>query len=133
MTMTMCLVICVLLSEGKGKEKEDLTVTRLSPLKCSPLISISPQIPTNDFGVMARQEGDPVPYEHQFYSCVLQGIFSLNLSAVGAFSAVNRTGYKNIRDDYIPTIEAADGTRENENSPWVLPKDIRVPTLSTDT
>ena len=113
-------------SEGKGKEKEDLTVTRLSPLKCSPLISISPQIPTNDFGVMARQEGAPVPYEHQFYSCILQGIFSLNLSAVGAFSAVNRTGYKNIRDDYIPTIETAGGTRENENSPWVLPKDIRV-------
>ena len=114
------------LSEGKGKEKEDLTVTRLSPLKCSPLISISPQIPTNDFGVMARQEDDPVPYEHQFYSCILQGIFSLNLSAVGAFSAVNRTGYKNIRDDYVPTIEAAGGTRENEDSPWVLPKDLRV-------
>ena len=113
-------------SEGKGKEKEDLTVTRLSPLKCSPLISISPQIPTNDFGVMARQEGDPVPYEHQFYSCILQGIFSLNLSAVGSFSAVNRTGYKNIRDDYVPTIEAAGGTRENEDSPWVLPKAIRV-------
>ena len=113
-------------SEGKGKEKVDLTVTRLSPLKCSPLISISPQIPTNDFGVMARQEGDPVPYEHQFYSCVLQGIFSLNLSAVGTFSAVNRTGYKNIMPDYIPTIKAAGGTKENEDSPWVLPKDIRV-------
>ena len=80
-------------SEGKGKDKVDLTVTRLSPLKCSPLISISPQIPTDDWGVMARQEGDPVPYVHQFYSCVLQGIFSLNLDAVGTFSAINRTGY----------------------------------------
>ena len=113
-------------SEGKGKDKEDLTVTRLSPLKCSPLISITPQIPTDDFGVMARQEGYPVPYEHQFYSCVLQGIFSLNLNAVGVFSSVNRTGYKNIRDDYIPIIEAAGGTRQNDNSPWVLPKDTRV-------
>lgn len=107
-------------------ESEDKTVTRLSPLKCSPLISISPQIPTDDWGVMARQEGDPVPYVHQFYSCVLQGIFSLNLGAVGTFSAINRTGYKNIRDDYVPTIEAAGGTKENEDSPWVLPKDIRV-------
>ena len=113
-------------SEGQGKNKVDLTVTRLSPLKCSPLISISPQIPTDDWGVMARQEGDPVPYVHQFYSCVLQGIFSLNLGAVGTFSAINRTGYKNIRDDYVPTIEAAGGTRENEDSPWMLPKDIRV-------
>lgn len=111
-------------AEKEGKV--DLTVTRLSPLKCSPLISISPQIPTDDYGVMARQEGNPVPYVHQFYSCVLQGIFSLNLSAVGTFSAVNRTGYKNIRDAYVPTIEAAGGTRENEKSPWVLPKDVRV-------
>ncbi len=111
-------------AEKEGKV--DLTVTRLSPLKCSPLISISPQIPTDDYGVMARQEGNPVPYVHQFYSCVLQGIFALNLSAVGTFSAVNRTGYKNIRDDYVPTIESAGGTRENEKSPWVLPKDVRV-------
>ncbi len=113
-------------SEGSGKDKVDLTVTRLSPLKCSPLISISPQIPTDDWGVMARQEGDPVPYVHQFYSCVLQGIFSLNLDAVGTFSAINRTGYRNIRDDYIPTIEAAGGTRKDENTAWILPKDIRV-------
>lgn len=111
---------------AKSEDKVDLTVTRLSPLKCSPLISISPQIPTDDWGVMARQEGDPVPYVHQFYSCVLQGIFSLNLGAVGTFSSINRTGYKNIREDYIPTIEAAGGTRENENSPWTLPKDLRV-------
>ena len=113
-------------SEGQGTDKVDLTVTRLSPLKCSPLISISPQIPTDDWGVMARQNGDPVPYVHQFYSCVLQGIFSLNLGTVGVFSAVNRTGYKNIRDNYVPIIEAAGGTRENEDSSWVLPKEIRV-------
>ena len=111
---------------AEKEDKVDLTVTRLSPLKCSPLISISPQIPTDDYGVMARQEGNSVPYVHQFYSCVLQGIFALNLSAVGSFSAINRTGYKNIRDDYVPTIEAAGGTRENEKSPWVLPKDVRV-------
>ena len=111
---------------AEKEDKVDLTVTRLSPLKCSPLISISPQIPTDDWGIMARQEGDPVPYVHQFYSCVLQGIFSLNLTAVGTFSAINRTGYKNIRDDYIPTIEAAGGTRENNEASWMLPKGIRV-------
>lgn len=113
-------------SEMQGKKKVNVTVTRLSPLKCSPLISIAPQIPTNDFGVMARQEGDPVPYEHEFYSCVLQGIFSLDLGAVGAFSDINRTGYKNIASSYVKTIQAAGGTQESENSPWMLPKEIRV-------
>ena len=113
-------------SDTQNGKKVNLTVTRLSPLKCSPLISIAPQTPTNDFGVMARQEGNPVPYEHQFYSCVLQGIFSLDLSAVGAFSDIERTGYKNIAASYVETIQNAGGTQEDEKSPWVLPKEIRV-------
>lgn len=113
-------------SEMQGKKRVNLTVTRLSPLKCSPLIATAPQIPTNDFGVMARQEGDPVPYEHQFYSCVLQGIFSLDLNAVGSLSAVNKTGYMNIAESYIQTIQDACGTQEGEKSPWVLPKEIRL-------
>ena len=113
-------------SEMQGKKKVNITVTRLSPLKCSPLVSIAPQIPTNDFGVMARQEGDPVPYEHQFYSCVLQGIFSLDLSAVGTFSDVNRTGYKNIASNYAQTIQDAGGIQEGDNLSWILPKEIRL-------
>lgn len=113
-------------SEMQGKKKVNVTVTRLSPLKCSPLISIAPQIPTNDFGVMARQEGDPVPYEHQFYACVLQGIFSLDLGAVGAFWDINKTGYKNIAASYVSKIEAAGGTQADEKSPWVLPQDTRL-------
>ena len=114
-------------SELQGKKKVNITVTRLSPLKCSPLISIEPQVPTNDFGVMARQkEGDPVPYEHQFYSCVLQGIFSLDLSAVGTFSDVNRTGYKNIAASYVQTIADAGGTQIGDTPVWKLPKNTRV-------
>ncbi len=113
-------------SEMQGKKKVNVTVTRLSPLKCSPLISIAPQTPTNDFGVMARQEGDPVPYEHQFYACVLQGIFSLDLTAVGAFSDINKTGYKNIAASYVSKIEGAGGTQVGENPVWTLPKEIRV-------
>lgn len=113
-------------SEMQGKRKVNVTVTRLSPLKCSPLISIVPQTPTNDWGVMARQEGDPVPYEHQFYACVLQGIFSLDLGAVGVFSDVNRTGYKNIAASYVQKIEKAGGNRKDAEALWVLPKEIRV-------
>ncbi|MFQ5892505.1 MAG: type I-B CRISPR-associated protein Cas7/Cst2/DevR, partial [Candidatus Methanofastidiosia archaeon] len=76
------------------KEKEGGTVTRISPLKNSPLVSVISQNPVQDFGVMARQEGDPVPYEHQFYSTVLKGIFSLDLDSVGVFHSKNRTGFK---------------------------------------
>lgn len=108
--------------KGKGAE----TVTRISPLKNSPLISIEQHRPTDDYGVMARQEDFPAIHEHQFYSCVLQGIFSLDLSAVGTFSDVNRTGYKNIASSYVQTIQDAGGTQEDENSSWVLPKEIRV-------
>ena len=108
----------------KGKAEE--TVTRISPLKNSPLISIEPQRPTEDYGVMARQEEFPAIHIHEFYSCVLKGIFSLDLSAVGAFSDINRTGYKNITPSSVQTIQNAGGTQEGEKSPWVLPKEIRV-------
>ena len=113
-------------SEMQGKKKVNVTVTRLSPLKCSPLISIESQTPTNDFGVMARQKGDPVPYEHQFYACVLQGIFSLDLTAVGTFSDVNRTGYKNIASSYVSKIQDAGGTQVGEDPVWMLPKETRI-------
>jgi len=108
----------------KGKSKE--TVTRISPLKCSPLIAAAAQRPTDDFGVMARHEGDPVPYEHQFYSCVLKGIFSLDLGAVGTFWMMNKTGYKNVTESYMPTIELSGGQRADEGSPWVMPRELRV-------
>lgn len=112
--------------EGKKAKKQNITVTRLSPLKCSPLISIEAHQPVSDFGVMARHEGDPVPYEHQFYSTVLKGIFSLDLGAVGAFWDINRTGYKNISEEYTNKIKENGGKRADDKSPWTLPKDKRV-------
>nr|WP_322494893.1 hypothetical protein [Chloroflexus sp.] len=55
------------------------TITRASPLRVSTLVSIAPVNPTNDFGVMSRHEGNPVPHEHQFYRTTLKGLFSLDL------------------------------------------------------
>jgi CRISPR-associated protein Cst2 len=112
--------------------KKDLggTLTRLSPLKTSPLISVGEHTPTNDFGVMARQsEGDPVPYEHQFYSTILKGIFSLDLNSVGVFGKTAKTGYKNLDEAYTKTddikkaIKAAHA--EERNGFWVLPREER--------
>jgi CRISPR-associated protein Cst2 len=106
-------------------KKAGKTLTRISPFKCSPLISVTPVNVVNDFGVMARHEGDPVPYEHQFYSTVLKGIFSLDLDSVGRFSIVNKTGYMNITEAYSQEWEANNCKVEDEGKVVILPNDIR--------
>ncbi len=112
------------------KNTEGGTLTRLSPLKTSPLISVLPQALTNDFGVMSRHAGDPVPHAHQFYSTVLKGIFSLDLSSVGVFRGTARTGYKNLDEKYTAKAEMKtaidDAKAEQRNGAWVMPKDVRV-------
>ena len=75
------------------------TVTRLAPFRVSTLVSVGPVNITSDFGVMSRQEGNPVPYEHQFYRTTLQGMFSLDLHDAGTFTYRNRTGYRNLDDN----------------------------------
>jgi CRISPR-associated protein Cst2 len=72
------------------------TVTRVSPFRVSTLVSIAPVDITNDFGVMSRHEGNPVPFEHQMYRTTLQGLFSLDLNACGTFSYRNKAGYRNL-------------------------------------
>ena len=85
--------------DKKGKVKKvDVTVTRVSPLKNSILVSVAPTKIFNEYSVMARQEGDPVPYEKQFYSTVLKGMFSLDLDQLGTFTNINRSGFKNVTD-----------------------------------
>jgi CRISPR-associated protein Cst2 len=103
---------------GKGKNKdkpkmEDVTVTRISPLKNSILTSITSidKKTLNEFSAMARHDGDAVLYEKQSYSTVLKGMFSLDLDQVGTFTKVNRSGFKNITDlTYDKIIE--DGGQE---------------------
>lgn len=108
------------------KAKEGGTVTRISPLKTSPLISVIGQTPTQDFGVMARHEGDPVPYEHEFYSTVLKGIFSLDLDSLGVFYNNEKTGYKNMYPKLEEEAEEKGLTKDEENGSWSMPKDIRI-------
>jgi len=93
--------------DGKGgkKKSKNVTVTRISPLKNSPLVSVSPVRIVNDFGVMARQQGDPVPYEHQFYMATLKGIFSLDMDAVGYFTTETRAGFHNLNESSIESYE----------------------------
>lgn len=82
----------------KATELEDkVTLTRQSPFKVSTLVSIAPlKEITSDFGVMSRHEGDPVPYEHEFYRTTLQGLLSLDLGMAGRFYHIQRTGYRHL-------------------------------------
>lgn len=107
------------------KAKEGGTVTRISPLKNSPLISVIGQIPTQDFGVMARHEGDPVPYEHEFYSTILKGIFSVDLDSLGVFYAAEKTGYKNMHPKLEEIAEEKGLSHREDENKWTMPVNIR--------
>jgi len=107
------------------------TVTRVSPFRVSTLVSIAPTNITDDFGVMARQEGDPVPYEHQFYRTTLKGLFSLDLHAAGTFSYRQKTGYRNLDDIRIEMAKKVEGIEhlEGEKS-YRLPLAERIQRIS---
>lgn len=107
------------------KKKEGGTVTRMSPFKNSPLISVVGQNPTNDFGVMTRQNGgDPVPYEHEFYSTVLKGIFSIDLSSLGVFCESERSAYRNMNLKLVKL--AQENGLEHKDNNWFLDDETRI-------
>ena len=91
----------------RGKNEQGFALTRVSPLKTTPLISVLPDRNsiTLDEGYASRHEGDPVPYSQEFYSTVFKGAFSLDLDAVGRFTIVYKSGYLNIlTPEAIPRI-----------------------------
>ncbi|BBL79856.1 type I-B CRISPR-associated protein Cas7/Cst2/DevR [Rubrobacter xylanophilus] len=86
--------------EGDESQKQftevEGTITRVSPFKVSTLVSVGPVNLTEDFGVMSRHDGDPVPHEHQFYRTTLKGLFGLDLRSAGTFWHRAKTGYRNL-------------------------------------
>lgn len=116
--------------QPKLKKGKNITLTRVSPLKCSPLVSVTAQRPTRDFGVMSRQEGDPVPHEHQFYATVLKGIFSLDLTTVGRFQHSAKTGFQNISEPGLKLAQAAGATVQDNLAELPL-KDRQQRTVDT--
>lgn len=86
-------------TDAKGKTKmQNVTVTRVSPLKNSAIISVASTSVASHWSSMARQEGDSVPYAKEEYSAVMKGMFSLDLEQVGTFANYNKTGFKNLTD-----------------------------------
>ncbi len=107
--------------DKKGKEqKEDVTVTRVSPLKNSAIVSVTGVTTAENWSSMARQEGDSVPYSKEEYSAIMKGMFSLDLFQVGTFANYNKTGFKNLTNK---TKEDAIAKGASEiNDPFVKTK-----------
>lgn len=78
------------------KDGNEVTVTRSAPFRVGTLVSIAPVDIVNDFGIMARQEGSPAPFEHQMYRATLSSLFSLDLNMAGKFYYQRRTGFQNL-------------------------------------
>jgi CRISPR-associated protein Cst2 len=106
------------------------TITRISPFRVSTLVSIAPVNITDDFGVMARQEGFPVPHEHQFYHTTLKGLFSLNLRASGTFLYRQKAGFRNLDDERIKRAEDMKLEHLTEEKAYRLSKTSRIERIS---
>jgi CRISPR-associated protein Cst2 len=65
------------------------TQRRVSPLKNSLLVSVLPRTITSDFGHFSRDlpvdNPNMVPFEHEHYTALMQGVFTLSLQDVGRF------------------------------------------------
>lgn len=102
---------------------ENVTVTRVSPLKCSPLIGF-PIRPVSDFGVLVRKiEGNPIRFDHQFYSNIFKGIFALDMDSVGKFTIIDKAGSKNLSKDLAEKYEK-DGLKKGDNT-YAIPLDLK--------
>lgn len=112
-----------LLEDADGKPT---TVTRAAPFRVSTLVSLGKVNITNDFGVMARQDGDPAPFEHQFYRATLQGLFSLDLKTAGKFFYKRRSGFQNL--DYVRQQQAEAERLEHlpDETAYRLPRSERI-------
>jgi CRISPR-associated protein Cst2 len=113
--------------------EKDREITRVSPFRVSTFVSISPSRPVTDFGTMTRQEGDPVPYEHEFYRSHLIGLLSLDLSTAGTFFDGERVGYKNL-DSYRRDAAKKAALEEvilRKQTAYRLPLDQRAERVST--
>lgn len=107
--------------DKKGKEeKEDVTVTRISPLKNSAIISVGSTRTAENWSSMARQEGDSVPYSKEEYSAIMKGMFSIDLFQVGTFATYNKTGFKNLTEKLRE--EAKTNNALEINDPFVKTK-----------
>jgi len=85
-------------------------VTRVAPFRVGTLVSTRPVRIVQDFGTMARADGDPVPHEHQFYRTELIAPFGIHLACAGTFFVSQRVGYKNLDKNRVESARKANAT-----------------------
>lgn len=125
--------------EAKAKKREEIAakstpidvdtgeVTRISPFRVGTAVATASVRIVSDFGTMARAEGDPVPYEHQFYRAHLKSPIALDLTNAGTFFVSKRVGYKNLDKNRIESAKAAEAKKVTVRGfdAWRLPLAIR--------
>lgn len=113
--------------DDNGEEQKDkkgntirvnATLTRVSPLKNSILVAVSPTKILDEFCAMSRhmeksedgkEEVHSALYEKQTYSAILKGMFSLDLDQSGTFTSVSRSGFQNITNAQFESIKETGG------------------------
>jgi CRISPR-associated protein Cst2 len=111
-------------TQGALPLEKDREITRVSPFRVSTFVSVGPATVVDDFGTMARHDGDPVPHEHQFYRAHLRGLLSLDLASAGTFYDGERTGFKNLDSHRRDKAANAGATSETVRGQ----KALRLPT-----
>ncbi|MDZ7336750.1 MAG: type I-B CRISPR-associated protein Cas7/Cst2/DevR [candidate division KSB1 bacterium] len=81
---------------AKKEDGQNITLTRVSPLKNSALMAVAYNPIIQNWSSMTRQEGDAVPYGKDEYCAIMKGMFSIALDQVGTFTMQERTGFLNI-------------------------------------
>ena len=121
--------------EGDESQKQftevDGTITRVSRFKVSTLVSVGPVNLTEDFGVMSRHDGDPVPHEHQFYRTTLKGLFGLDLRSAGTFWHRAKTGYRNLDEHRTRQAQERSLEEYDNGRAYRLPTEERVERIRT--
>jgi len=83
---------------AKKEEGQNITLTRVSPLKNSALMAVAYNPIVQNWSSMTRQEGDAVPYGKDEYCATMKGMLSIDLDLVGTFFMQERTGFLNINE-----------------------------------
>ncbi len=110
---------------GYMRAEKDNALTRIAPFRTSTLVATAPAEIVDDFGVMARLEGNPVLHGHEFYRATLVGTFAIDLSAVGTFTDRDRSGYRNLSEEQKATAEQLGLEYLSEVQAYRLPLEMR--------
>jgi CRISPR-associated protein Cst2 len=116
---------------GYMRAEKENTLTRVAPFRTSTLVAAAPAEIVDDFGVMARMESNPVLHEHEFYRATLVGGFSVDLGALGTFTALDRSGYRNLSKEGVKRAQALNLEAISERAAYRLLYPERFQRLAT--